>query len=141
VNPLPSDRRVAANRANAKKSTGPKSAAGKRRSGRNALRHGLAIDIGHDTSLGGPVEELASAMASQGQLKQTPLLRQLAEVELDLLRIRKVRATIFEANLPQADAATSDYRTLSTQLAKLERYERRAISRHKRVLRAIRQTG
>jgi hypothetical protein len=135
--PLPSERRGAANRANAKKSTGPKSLAGKRRSGRNAFRHGLAIGIDHDTSLSGPVEQLISVMASQAHLKQTPLLRQLAEVEFDLLRIRKVRATIFEANFSLTDAATSDYRTLNTQLAKLERYERRAMSRHKRVLRAI----
>ena len=36
-----SDRKLAANRANARCSTGPTSAAGKARSGRNALRHGL----------------------------------------------------------------------------------------------------
>ena len=36
-----SERRIAANRANAQKSTGPKSAAGKARSRRNALKHGM----------------------------------------------------------------------------------------------------
>src|SRR5260370_19652097 len=36
-----SERRIAANRANALKSTGPKSAAGKARSRRNALKHGM----------------------------------------------------------------------------------------------------
>src|SRR5258707_7557672 len=36
-----SERRIAANRANAQKSTGPKSAEGKARSRRNALKHGM----------------------------------------------------------------------------------------------------
>src|SRR5262245_52397253 len=36
-----SERRIAANRLNASKSTGPRTAAGKRASRRNALRHGL----------------------------------------------------------------------------------------------------
>jgi hypothetical protein len=36
-----SDKQLAANRANAQKSTGPKTPAGKRSSSRNALRHGL----------------------------------------------------------------------------------------------------
>lgn len=36
-----SEKRLAANRKNASKSTGPKSASGKARSSRNALRHGI----------------------------------------------------------------------------------------------------
>jgi hypothetical protein len=39
-----SDARIAANRANARKSTGPKTQAGKAASRRNALRHGLAAE-------------------------------------------------------------------------------------------------
>ena len=41
-----SDRKLAANRENAKKSSGPKSQTGKHRSARNALSHGLAVPIG-----------------------------------------------------------------------------------------------
>jgi hypothetical protein len=37
-------RQIAANRHNAEKSTGPRTEAGKRRSRRNALRHGLCAE-------------------------------------------------------------------------------------------------
>jgi len=40
-----SDKQLEANRANAQKSTGPKSAAGKKRSSLNALRHGLTGQV------------------------------------------------------------------------------------------------
>ena len=40
---MASDRQIAANRRNARKSTGPKSRDGKSRSARNAYQHGLAI--------------------------------------------------------------------------------------------------
>ena len=40
--PMASEKQIAANRANALKSTGPKSVAGKTRSRHNAIRHGLA---------------------------------------------------------------------------------------------------
>ena len=38
---MPSEKQIAANRANAQKSTGPKTASGKQQSARNALKHGL----------------------------------------------------------------------------------------------------
>lgn len=39
---MATEKQIAANRANAKKSTGPKSAAGKERSSRNSIKHGLS---------------------------------------------------------------------------------------------------
>lgn len=41
---MASDRQIAANRENAKRSTGPRSEAGKARSARNALKHGLSAE-------------------------------------------------------------------------------------------------
>src|SRR3954471_20417487 len=41
-----SEKKLAANRANAKKSTGPRTAAGKSRSRFNAVRHGLTASVG-----------------------------------------------------------------------------------------------
>ena len=53
---MASDRQIAANRKNAKKSTGPSSEAGKRRSAKNAFRHGLASS---DSPFRKELEELA----------------------------------------------------------------------------------
>jgi len=39
---MATEKQIAANRANAKRSTGPKTAAGKLKSSRNAYRHGLS---------------------------------------------------------------------------------------------------
>jgi hypothetical protein len=39
---MASEKQIAANRANAEKSTGPRTAAGKLKSSRNAFRHGLS---------------------------------------------------------------------------------------------------
>jgi hypothetical protein len=39
---MATEKQIAANRANAQKSTGPKTAAGRSRSSRNAVRHGLS---------------------------------------------------------------------------------------------------
>jgi transposase len=43
---MTSDRKADSNRKNSQKSTGPRSDNGRRNSGRNALRHGLAVAIG-----------------------------------------------------------------------------------------------
>jgi hypothetical protein len=42
---MASERQIAANRRNARKSTGPRSAAGKKRASRNAYRYGLTLSI------------------------------------------------------------------------------------------------
>ena len=51
-----SERRRAANRANAGKSTGPRTAAGKAGVAKNACRHGLNRPIGRDPALAGDIE-------------------------------------------------------------------------------------
>ena len=42
---MASERQIAANRRNARKSTGPRSGAGKKRASRNAYRYGLTLNI------------------------------------------------------------------------------------------------
>ncbi len=58
-----SDRQLAANRANARLSTGPRSAKGKAASSANALRHGLAVPLSADAAFVSLVGALATALA------------------------------------------------------------------------------
>lgn len=133
------DRRVAANRSNAKKSTGPRSKAGREVSRRNALRHGLAIDIGADPALHDDIEKLAKILSRSSGIKiVSECSRNAAEAQLDLIRIRKIRAWLIETLGFLGNAAAPDrLKKLNDELAKLERYERRAFSRRKRALRAM----
>lgn len=136
---MPSDRQIAANRNNAKKSTGPRSDAGRAASRRNARRHGLAIVIGTDPAFQDEIEKLAKTLSlSRGVQHVDERAREAAEAELDLLRIRKVRAWVLETLYFAGNGATSsNLAEVNDKLAKLERYERRAFSRRKRALREM----
>jgi hypothetical protein len=140
---MPSDRQIAANRKNAKKSTGPRSDAGREASRRNARRHGLAIEIGTDPAFQDDLAKLAKALSlSNGLQNVNERAREAAGAELDLLRIRKIRASLFETlSLVANDATSGSLAELNDKLAKLERYERRAFSRRKRALRECDASG
>src|SRR5262245_10871286 len=60
---LTSERKIEANRANARGSTGPKTGAGRARATRNALRHGLSLPVCSDPALSEEVEALAREIA------------------------------------------------------------------------------
>jgi hypothetical protein len=135
---LTSERKISANRSNAKKSTGPRSDAGRKASRRNALRHGLAIDIRTDPTYRDDIVQLAKLMSSaRGRPYVSDNARDAAEAVLDLIRIRKVRAFLFETIYFPDRAAPNCLVELNNKLAKLQRYERRAFSRRNRALRAI----
>jgi hypothetical protein len=133
---MTSDRKIETNRKNAQKSTGPQSEAGQRR--RNALRHGLAIAIGSDPSFSEDIKRLASILArgNSGQ-KIGEFAHQAAEAEIDLLRIRKLRASRFNSILGNPEPKRDNHSELDDELAKLERYERRAFARRKRAFRTL----
>jgi hypothetical protein len=132
------DRQIAANRQNAKKGTGPRSEEGKAASRHNGLRHGLAIDIETDPAFREDIEKLAKLLSNSfGSQNVSEVAREAAAAELDLLRIRKFRAWLYETLCFADKAAPGGMTELNDKLAKLERYERRAFSRRKRALRAI----
>ena len=90
---MTSARKIIANRANAKASTGPRTRRGKARSAHNALRHGLNIAL--DTKLSAEVESLASKIANQTANSEiTKLARRVAEAQIDLLRVREARCSL-----------------------------------------------
>jgi hypothetical protein len=66
---LTSDHKVKANRANAQASTGPKTADGRARAARNALRHALSLPICSNPALSEEVETLAREIAGPSRTK------------------------------------------------------------------------
>jgi hypothetical protein len=92
---MATERQIAANRRNAQKSTGPRSAAGKNRASRSAFRHGLSCSIGSNAAFAKELDRLTSEIA--GDSKDAATLqhaRAAAEGELDLARAGQVKAAL-----------------------------------------------
>jgi hypothetical protein len=83
---MASERQIAANRHNAKKSTGPRSASGRKRSSQNALCHGLASPVS-SADLEAHIETLARQIAEDSvDPARLVLARVASEAELELSR-------------------------------------------------------
>src|ERR1700751_3834829 len=91
----PNERILAANRANAARSTGPRTRAGKAAVARNALRHGLSLPVLADPALAAEAAALAGRIAGEGvsEARRAAALR-IAEAQVDIERIRRVRTQI-----------------------------------------------
>ena len=165
---MPSERKIAANRGNARKSTGPRSARGKAHTAQNALRHGLASTAFLERSASSEVERMAKAIAGDSALtleyeqaliiaESDFILRKvrtarLAEMERMLLAMPPSDPTISEPpqrreSRPQGMVETrakpqANIEAISLaipRILKLDRYERRALSRRRRAARALRR--
>jgi hypothetical protein len=89
---LTSDPRQRANRANARSSTGPKTAGGKARAAQNAFRHGLNVPVLSDPSLAPEVEAIARRISAPYESAETlEWARRIAEAQVDLTRVRNSR--------------------------------------------------
>lgn len=170
-----------ANRANARKSTGPKTTPGKFRSAQNARRHGFGARPIIDPLRRAEVEALADKIAGANATATVKMLAQhVAEAQIELCRIRKTRHDLISACLadpeyepvvlrktkmkyllrfargralldpapdyviaalsakiegPQKLAAIA--MDLAPNLAAMNRYEQRALSRRKFAIRAL----
>ena len=166
-----------ARRRNAKNSTGPRSAAGKRRVSQNALRHGLSVPLHLDPAETPRIQNLARHIATDSDNEHLRgLTEQIAEAQLEILRVRQARQKLLNdpvvitrrltrerfreitrgaKTIEQIEAASDlliDYADngiverpdltvaekiafLSGELARLDRYERRALSRRKFLIR------
>jgi hypothetical protein len=121
------DRQRAANRANAAKSTGPCTKAGKAKASQNARWHGLAAALSGEPGAVDEIERLAQAIVvDAGRQDLIDYARRIAEAEIDLRRVRRARQIL--ARLP-AVAATSyrlvKSRNLKLFMAALQRLNRR----------------
>jgi hypothetical protein len=161
-----SKRKIEANRRNARKSTGPRSSVGKKRTSRNAYRHGFTATMASRAERAKRVERLARKIA--GNVTDVAILecaRDAAQAELDLAQIRRVKVASIERmfafgefQAPQAFDSVSDpipveatattpsaaperlaeaVRRALPELPKLDRYERRAAVVRERSVRII----
>ena len=129
---MPSDRKIAANQQNSQRSTGPRTALAKKRIRRNALRHGLAATVVNGPGIPAETNRLAQAICGSDAGPVKPEQTQIiAECELLLLRVRAARVKIFEdISLPEATSCLE-------RLVRLERYERRLLTRRKNAIRTF----
>ena len=89
---MSSARKISANPTSARRSTGPKTAQGRARAARNALRHGLNVPIYSDPAMTGELDTLAREIAgAEAHAEIRVLARGVAEACLDLRRVRLAR--------------------------------------------------
>jgi hypothetical protein len=96
---MTSETKIASNRANAKKSTGPKTARGKSRASGNAWRHGWADAKRDDSTVSAEVKRMATAIC--GGNATTALYQHavvIAECEILLLKLRAARVAAIQRN-------------------------------------------
>jgi hypothetical protein len=87
-----SQHKIKANYANAKASTGPRTALGKLRAAQNARRHGLSVSIFVDPARSAELADLAFQIAGEGARRDVVELgRRVAEAQIDLARVRQAR--------------------------------------------------
>jgi hypothetical protein len=94
---MATQRQIAANRRNAGKSTGPRSSAAKKRSSRNAYRHGLTLSLTSSAAFAKRLDELARKIAGDSKSEIIlQLAHAAAQAELDLARVRQVKVALIE---------------------------------------------
>lgn len=119
---MASERQIAANRRNAKQSTGPKSKSGKKLSSMNALRHGLSVPMsteGSEAQLKKLMRQFAPGASDEGSLA---LAERAAGAHLELTRIRCVENALIERALTlsasDADPCDPDLEEARHRIAK-----------------------
>ena len=131
---MASEKQIAANRANAKRSTGPKTVAGKMASSRNAFRHGLSTPLQLDPIMSAKVEAIAHALAGeQAHQDRLATAAEFGRAQLELLRIRATRIELAE-NIGQNCNNTQELR----RMAALDRYERYCFTKRRRASNKLR---
>lgn len=102
---MASQSQIEANRRNARQSTGPRSAAGKKRVGKNALRHGLGVSFQVSAVQAKLVDKLAQQIAGASTERLVrELAREVAIATFDLARVRRVKTALIQHELTLGSA-------------------------------------
>jgi len=128
-----SERKIRANRANARASTGPKTPRGRTHAARNALRHALSLPVHSDPALSKEVEALAQKIVGTDKnLEKKELARRIAEAHIDLGRIRYARHRFLSRALddPNYESEARRRKKLTMAIRYLDRYVAGKLSQH-----------
>ncbi len=141
---MTSERATRANRSNAKASTGPRTRAGKARSGQNARKHGLSA-AGLNPEGDAEVARLVELIIGEhgGDDVTRDAARSLAEAQVQVRSVRAYKVALLRNSVFSRGSDGGSGRDPSSEnlpnviqiLEGLERYERRAFSRRKLALR------
>jgi hypothetical protein len=146
------ERQIAANRANSKKSTGPKLRGGKRRASQNAHLHGLAGRSPVDSDWTAKVEQQAREIVDStlGKIDFSHA-RSIAQAQQEVLRARSISTAVVKKVLaahvgggaassssersPQDNVGAGAIELAVPLLRVLDRYEHRALARRNKAIR------
>ena len=132
-NPLATDKQIIANQLNAKKSTGPRTKAGKGRVSKNAVKHGLAAVAADEETNAIAERLLADLFAGQDR----SLIARERALEIAELQSLVIRARAAKAELLNNASDEPSLGELLDQYRRIDRYEHRALSRKKTLLRGL----
>src|SRR5439155_2176520 len=105
------------------------------RSARNALRHGLARSARLDPELMRTIATLARAIAGEGaSAERRERADRIAAAHVEVMRVRQARRDLYRRDLCAEGREWDDF---TKRLVKLDRYERRALSRRKLAMRRL----
>src|ERR1019366_241812 len=114
---MTSARKIKANRANAKASTGPRTKQGKSRTAKNALWHGLSLSVLADPTCVTEIENMARKIAGQNPTSENfELARRIAEAQIDLQRVRQAQLNLLTRFLSDPEYRPDKYFTTSKKL-------------------------
>ncbi len=128
---MATDKQIFANQRNAKKSTGPRTKAGKGRVSKNAVKHGLAA-VASDEETNAIAEGLLADLYAGQDCSVIARERALEIAELQSLVIR---ARAAKAELLKNASDEPSLGELLDRYRRIDRYEHRALSRKKTLLR------
>jgi hypothetical protein len=135
---MASQRQLNANRKNSARSTGPRTERGKARSSRNAVRHGLAKKFGEEADDLRNIQKLAELIASERKDISHESAHATANAELELVHIRKARAEAWRLVADSIEEGlVGDIAAAISKAESIDRYEKRAISRKKKIVRKM----
>jgi hypothetical protein len=130
---MATEKQIAANRANARRSTGPKTLAGRMKSSRNAYRHGLSCPMPTDLVTAEKLEGIAGALTDESSgAEQQQAAIEFARAQLERMRIAQVRNQL----LLEIDFGNADLEQLK-RLTALDRYDRFADTARRRACRRL----